>query len=121
MLTVRSLYCPAAGVLSTEQTSRMRGRRHAAASHFLYVSASTTAKGLCGARVAAIRRGGFVSAIAVAARRQRARYKRGRRKVHLWSAAAVGLSEAIPKCASHLGRLMTSMSWWRSRCVGPCS
>ncbi len=37
MLTVRSLYCPAAGVLSTAQTSRMRGGRHAAASHFLYV------------------------------------------------------------------------------------
>ncbi len=31
MLTVRPLYCPAAGVPSTAQASRMRGRRHAAA------------------------------------------------------------------------------------------
>jgi hypothetical protein len=58
MLTVRPLYCPAAGVLSTAQASRMRGRRHAAASHFQHVSASTAhsllpAKGRRGARVAA--------------------------------------------------------------------
>jgi hypothetical protein len=31
MLTVRPLYCPAAGVPSTTQASRMRGRRHTAA------------------------------------------------------------------------------------------
>ena len=31
MLTVCPLYCPAAGVPSTAQASRMRGRRHAAA------------------------------------------------------------------------------------------
>jgi hypothetical protein len=41
MLTVRPLYCPAAGVPSTAQASRMRGRRHAAASHFQHLSAST--------------------------------------------------------------------------------
>ncbi len=40
MLTVRPLYCPAAGVPSTAQASRMRGRRHAAANHFQHVSAS---------------------------------------------------------------------------------
>ena len=60
MLTVRPLYCPAAGVPSTAQASRMRGRRHAAASHFQHVSASTAqsllpAKGRRGARVAADR------------------------------------------------------------------
>ena len=62
MLTVRPLYCPAAGVPSTAQASRMRGRRHAAANHFQHVSASTAqsllpAKGRRGARVAAAMRG----------------------------------------------------------------
>jgi len=56
MLTVRPLYFLAAGVLSTAQASRMRSRRHAAASHFQHVSASTAhsllpAKGHRGARV----------------------------------------------------------------------
>ena len=60
MLTVRPLYCPAAGVPSTAQASRMRGRRHAAANHFQHVSASTAQsllppKGRRGARVAADR------------------------------------------------------------------
>ena len=41
MLTVRPLYCPAAGVPSTAQASRMRGRRHAAANHFQHAAAST--------------------------------------------------------------------------------
>ena len=59
MLTVRPLYCPAAGVPSTAQASRMRGRRHAAANQFQHVSASTAqsllpAKGRRGARVAAV-------------------------------------------------------------------
>jgi hypothetical protein len=57
MLTVRPLYCPAAGVPSTAQASRMRGRRYAAANHLQHVSASTAqsllpAKGRRGARVA---------------------------------------------------------------------
>ena len=59
MLTVRPLYCPAAGVPSTAQASRMRGRRHAAANHFQHASASTAqsllpAKGRRGARTAAV-------------------------------------------------------------------
>jgi hypothetical protein len=66
MLTVRPLYCPAAGVPSTAQASRMRGRRHAAANHFQHVSASTAqsllpAKGRRGARVAADRRGSWLA------------------------------------------------------------
>ena len=72
MLTVRPLYCPAAGVLSTAQASRMRGRRHAAASHFQHVSASTAhsllpAKGRRGARVAAVISSPDLGVLAVAA------------------------------------------------------
>src|ERR1017187_2482295 len=72
MLTVRPLYCPETGVLSTAQAPLMRGRRHAAAHHFQHVPASTAqsllpAKGRRGARVTAVISSPFLVIFAVIA------------------------------------------------------